>query len=224
MGVLLCFSFVTMLVSTVVGVLAGRMILRLFRIYDRLPEKIALSLKIMTLGPPLVLTVLGLIVSLDYFIWMIFYYIFAGLLACSGCVLVYRDQSQDYSDRQVGLCLAIAATLPFIWVGSDALVMYLGPGTFSFHIENHSGPEIAWKEVQVDGQVVFTGEHRSKRLLLKRDLSRWPRTIKLLVYDGKLQKEVRASVSLPFSNKHALSPFYIVYKEGGFHYDDRPYP
>jgi hypothetical protein len=235
---ILCFSFLVMLASTVVGVLVGIMILGLFRIYGRLPGKVALSLKMMTLGPPLVLAMVGLVVSLDSFIWMIFYYVFAGLLACFGGVLAYRDKGRDHSDRGVGLCLMIAAALPFIWIGSDALNTYFGPGTFSFSVQNYSAPEIVLKQVQVDDQVIFTGEHWFKclqatsscsmehagSLSVKADLSRWPRKIKLFIHDTKLQKEGWEEVSLPFSGNHSFYPFSIVYDSEGFRYDDQSYP
>lgn len=238
---LLYFSFILILRMVMAGFLLGPLIVGLFRLYDRLPRRVALSLKLLTLGPPLVLGMAGLVASFKFLSLAAFFYVFSGLFVYCGLKIIYDRLGRPLIKQLVGSGLLVTAALPFILVGLGALVIPLQSETFSFYVQNYSDHEIIVKEVQIDEQMVFTGVRRLEcclerslatmpsnpevcGLFLKADFPRWPKKIRLLAFDSKLQKEVRGEVRLPYTIKHS-SPycsFNIVYRPEGFSYENVP--
>lgn len=218
------------------GFLAGAALSLLFALYDRLPAQAAQALKILTVGPPLLLVLIGLPASLVLMPGIFIWYMLAGLLAESGRHLVFSCADPSFIKKLTGTGLMGAAAAPFM-IGGLFVAAFTFTIPYSFKIKNYSGHEIVLKEVRVGRKTIFAGERklaarpegsaRSSRdwsTGLSWDFFRKPGKITLILYDAKLGQEVRGEVRLPDSPKHGPDgcPFDIVYGPDGFEYEDNP--
>lgn len=227
MGQMLCFLAAIAAVLALVGFTAGLILMSLLRIYERLSEKATLLLKCLTLGPPLFLALIGLFTSLQFLPESIILYVFSGLLAGLGWKLFPSHLDGSLIKKPIGEGLLVAAALPFMVVGLVGVSGAVGAGTYSFDIRNHTDQEIVLKEIQVNGKMISTDEHRlpgqsDRGTVLKADFWRKPSKIRLFVYDAKLGKDIWWEVKLPNYPKHSVCPFDIVYEADGFQYEDNP--
>lgn len=148
-------SAIVMLALSLPGFLLGSIIMGLFHVYDRLPRKAALTLKFLSLVPPLVLSLIGLAVSFKFFPVTVFIYVFSGLSAWFGRAFIYGQSESLFRDRLIGIGLLVTSALPFALIALHAFSSVLGGGWYSFYIHNHGAHEIVMKEIQVDRQVIW---------------------------------------------------------------------
>lgn len=219
------------------GFILGFLLLGLSHLYDWLSERTDLPLKYSALIPPLVLIPIGLFTSIEFIPYVIFLYGLVILLLCLGRQFVFDRLDWHIINRLIVSGLLAVVAIPFMLLALLIFAGILGPGRYSFDIHNQSGHDIVVQEVQVNGVLIFPNEdsrycnHEAKPnpssvpsadgKHLEADLSRWPGTISLRVYDAELEKEIRGKVRLPRYEKHSTCAFDIIYEAGEFRYDDR---
>lgn len=204
------------------------LLMRLFRLYNRLPGRKPPILKFATLAPPLILSAIGLGHSAGHSPGFMIGYIVFILVATIFPWALFPFIESPFKKTLIKNALLVAAVLPFALDGANVLFGPLESRNYHFSINNHSGHEIILYEFQVDKKVLYDGHSNLLghpepsstnptpwRSHLRADLIN-PKKISLQIYDTVLGKPVRGELELTKDPNMEICGYSIVYGPNGF--------